>query len=194
MSRNCLQDSNLPKGLRGQGQVEHFFQRSYSQELFDRNILIERVREGPSMGVLKNLPWPQIFPKQSHGATHNIDLRNPTKLRCELEYVLPPEWADWIRGMRTNSMLNFMIVILDTQVLFLARTNPCRYMNSNSKWCSQLLMSYINLEQPTQAQLHEWSTPSPKVCFSILEKLYSKTWVKATRQDVNTSRCLNEKW
>ena len=56
----------------------------------------------------------------------------------------------------TNSMLNFMIVILDTQVLFLAKSNPCRYMNSNSKWCSLLLMSYINLEQPTQVQLHDY--------------------------------------
>ena len=35
------------------------------------------------------------------------------------------------------------------------KTNPCRNMNSNSKWCSQLLMSYINLEQPTQVQLHD---------------------------------------
>ena len=54
----------------------------------------------------------------------------------------------------TNSMLSFMIVILNTQVLFLAKSNPCRYMNWNSKRCSQLLMNYINLEQPTQVQLH----------------------------------------
>ena len=93
----------------------------------------------------------------------------------------------------TNSMLSSMIILLDTQVLFLA-TNPCSRTNSNSKWCSQLLMSYINLEQPTQVQLHERSTSPPKVCHSILEKFYSETWVKATQQDVNTSRCLDEKW
>ena len=55
----------------------------------------------------------------------------------------------------SNISFDIMIVILDTQVLFLAKTNPCRKMNSNSKWCSQLLMSYINLEQPTQVQLHD---------------------------------------
>ena len=35
------------------------------------------------------------------------------------------------------------------------KTNPCRNMNSNSKWSSQLLMSYINLQQPTQVKLHD---------------------------------------
>ena len=54
------------------------------------------------------------------------------------------------------------------------------------------------LHQPwaTHTSSTTWSrsTPPLKVCYSILEKLYSKSWVKATQQDVNTSRCLNEKW
>ena len=35
------------------------------------------------------------------------------------------------------------------------KTNPCRKMNSNYKWCSKLLMNYINLENPTQVRLHD---------------------------------------
>ena len=52
------------------------------------------------------------------------------------------------------------------------------------------------LHQPwaTHTSSTTWTTPPTKVCYSILEKLYSKSWAKATRQDVNTSRCLNEKW
>ena len=35
------------------------------------------------------------------------------------------------------------------------KTNPCRKMNSDYKRCFQLLMNYINLEHPTQVQLHD---------------------------------------
>ena len=38
------------------------------------------------------------------------------------------------------------------------------------------------------------SPPNPNVSSHILEKLYSKTWAKATQQDVNTLKCLKEKW
>jgi hypothetical protein len=38
---------------------------------------------------------------------------------------------------------------------FPCKTNPCRKMNSNYKWCSQLLMDYINLEHPTQVRLYD---------------------------------------
>ena len=58
----------------------------------------------------------------------------------------------------------------------------------NSWWATSTLSTHIS--STTWAR----TTPPPKVCYSILEKLYSKTWVKATQQDVNTSRCLNEKW
>ena len=49
---------------------------------------------------------------------------------------------------------NFTTVILDISALP-CKTNPCRKMNSNYKRCSKLLMNYINLEHPTQVQLHD---------------------------------------
>ena len=58
----------------------------------------------------------------------------------------------------------------------------------NSWWATSTLSTH------TSSTTWARTTPPPKVCYSILEKLYSKTWVKATQQDVNTSRCLNEKW
>ena len=58
----------------------------------------------------------------------------------------------------------------------------------NSWWATSTLSTH------TSSTTWARTTPPPKVCYSILEKLYSKSWVKATRQDVNTSRCLNEKW
>ena len=35
------------------------------------------------------------------------------------------------------------------------KTNPCRVDELKSKWCSKSLMSYINLEHPTQVRLHD---------------------------------------
>ena len=90
------------------------------------------------------------------------EIATHSNLEQSLHHQVSTQW--WLKTRKhktiqtyplTNSMLSFMIVTLDTQVLFLARTNPCRQMNSNSKWCSQLFMSYINLEQPTQVQLHD---------------------------------------
>ena len=89
---------------------------------------------------------------------------------------------------------NFMIVILDTQVLFLAKlTHVGRWTQTtssapNSRWTTSTL-----------SILHKFNymikiNTTTKVCHSILEKLYPKTWVKATQQGVNTSKCLNEKW
>ena len=59
-----------------------------------------------------------------------------------------------------------------------------------------VLPTLDELHQPwaTHTSSTTWSTPPTKVCYSILEKLYSESWVKATQQDVNTSRCLNKKW
>ena len=61
-----------------------------------------------------------------------------------------------------------------------------------------VLPTLDELHQPwaTHTNSTTWSrsTPPPTVCYSILEKLYSTSWGKATQQDVNTSRCLNEKW
>ena len=54
--------------------------------------------------------------------------------------------------------------------------------------------SWLHQPRATHTSSTTWSTPPTKVCYSILEKLYSETWAKATRQDVNTSKCLNEKW
>ena len=75
------------------------------------------------------------------------------------------------------------------------KANSCRKINSKSK---VMLPTLDELHQPwaTHTSSTTWSrsTPPPKVCCSILEKLYSKTWVKATQQDMNTSRCLNKKW
>jgi len=58
----------------------------------------------------------------------------------------------------------------------------------NSWWATSTLSTH------TSSTTWATTTSPPKVCHSILEKLYSKSWAKATRQDVNTSRCLNEKW
>ena len=76
-----------------------------------------------------------------------------------------------------------------------SKANSCRKINSKSK---VVLPTLDELHQPwaTHTSSTTWSrsTQPSKVCYSILEKLYSKSWGKATQQDVNTSRCLNEKW
>ena len=70
---------------------------------------------------------------------------------------------------------NFMIVILDTQVLFLAR------LTHVGRWTQlQVVLPTIHaLHQPwaPHASSTTWirSTLPPKVCHSILEKLYLKT-------------------
>ena len=87
---------------------------------------------------------------------------------------------------------NFMIVILDTQVLFLAnvihvgRRTPITSGAPNELY--QLWASH------TSSTTWSRSTPPSKVCYSILEKLYPKSWVKVAQQDANKSKCLNEKW
>ena len=91
----------------------------------------------------------------------------------------------------TNSILSFMIVILDTQVLFLAKlTHVGTWTPITSGAPNELYQLWAS---HTSSTTWSRSTPPPKVCYSILE-LYPKTWVKATQQDVNISRCLNEKW
>ena len=90
-------------------------------------------------------------------------------------------WASWLS-------------LLDTQVLFLARTNPWGRWTQipsgapNSWWTTSTLSIPHKFNYMVKINI------ASKICHSILEKLYSESWAKATRQDVNTSRCLNEKW
>ena len=95
----------------------------------------------------------------------------------------------------TNSMLSFMIVIFWIhkcsslqELTHVGRWTQTPSGAPNSWWATSTLSTH------TSSTTWARTTPPPKVCYSILEKLYSKTWVKATQQDVNTSRCLNEKW
>ena len=90
----------------------------------------------------------------------------------------------------------FYIKIYDchTQVLFLAKLTHVGRWTQNSK---VVLPTLDELHQPwaTHTSSTTWSrtTPPPKVCYSILENLYSKSWVRETQQDVNISRWLNER-
>ena len=90
----------------------------------------------------------------------------------------------------TNSILSFIIVILDTQVLFLARlTHVGRWTSTtsaapNSWWSTSTWAPY------TSSTTWPSSSPPPKV-HSVLEKLNPKTWVRETQQDESTSKCLN---
>ena len=79
---------------------------------------------------------------------------------------------------------NFMIVILDTQVLFLAKLTHVGRQTQIPKSCSQLLMSYINLEQPTQVQLHEQDqTTTQGMLFHLREALLQ------VMSQSNSTRC-----
>ena len=87
---------------------------------------------------------------------------------------------------------HFMIDTLDTQVLLLAK------LIHVGRWTPITSGVPNELHQPwgahTSSTTWSRSTPPPKVCYSILEKLYPKSWVKAAQQDENTSKCLNERW
>ena len=83
---------------------------------------------------------------------------------------------------------NFMIVMLDTQVLFLAN------LIHVGRWTPITSGAPNELHQHWASHKFNYMIKINKVCYSILEKLYPRTWVKATQQDVNIPRCLNEKW
>ena len=87
-----------------------------------------------------------------------------------------------------------MLVILDTQVLFLAKLTHVGRWTQLQVVLPTILALHQLWASSTSSSTWSKSTPPPKVCNSILEKLYPKSWVKAAQQDVNTSKCLNKKW
>ena len=89
---------------------------------------------------------------------------------------------------------NFMIATLYTQVLFVARLIHAGRWTSTTSGAPNSWWSTSTWAPYTSSSTWPSSSPPPKVCHSILEKLNPKTWVKTTQQDVNTSKCLNVKW
>ena len=87
--------------------------------------------------------------------------------------------------LRYASFLSFWIYML-----FLAK------LTHVGRWTThERIAPNFNSWASTSSSTTWWtSQPKPNVSSHILEKLYSKTWAKATQQDVNTLKCLKEKW
>ena len=152
-----------------------------------------------------HISWIYLHPCMSSNPCRYLD--GSRSMRLQLTHILSNLYitksllyGGWRQGSMKPfkyifwqiSISNYMILILDTQVLFLANLiHVGRWTPITSGAPNELHQHWASHTSSTR-----WSstTSPPKVCCSILEKLYPRTWVQATQQDVNTSRCLKEKW
>ena len=147
--------------------------------------------------------WIYLYSCMSSNPCGYLD--EPNSMRLQLNQILSNlyiskslQYGGWRQGSMNPFNISFdnfyisnsMIVSLDTQVLFLAKlTHVGRWTQTtsgdpNSWWTTSTL-----------SILHKFTymikiNTTTKVCHSITEKLYRKTWVKAAQQDENTSKFL----